>query len=59
MTDRNRAEAAERLRVVLGERSYDILIGPGLIESAGAAMLPPPEPRPAWHRKSGDRAAAR
>ncbi len=32
--------ATERLRVALAERSYDILVGPGLIESAGAAMLP-------------------
>src|SRR4051794_11391857 len=40
MTERNQAEAAERLRVALGERSYDILVGPGLIESAGALMLP-------------------
>src|SRR3954469_9902620 len=40
MTERNQAETAERLRVALGERSYDILIGPGLIESAGALMLP-------------------
>jgi 3-dehydroquinate synthase len=31
---------AERLRVELGERSYDIHIGPGLIDSAGAAILP-------------------
>src|SRR3954471_6533138 len=40
MTERNQAEAAERLRVALAERSYDILIGPGLIERAGALMLP-------------------
>jgi 3-dehydroquinate synthase len=40
MTERNQAEAAERLRVALGDRSYDILVGPGLIESAGALMLP-------------------
>src|SRR3954447_11342578 len=40
MKERNQAEAAERLRVALGERSYDILVGPGLIESAGALMLP-------------------
>jgi 3-dehydroquinate synthase len=40
MTDRNQADTAERLRVALAERSYDILIGPGLIESAGALMLP-------------------
>src|SRR6266571_3005875 len=30
----------ERLRVELGERSYDILIGPGLIGRAGAEILP-------------------
>jgi 3-dehydroquinate synthase len=30
----------ERLRVELGERSYDILVGPGLIARAGAEMLP-------------------
>jgi 3-dehydroquinate synthase len=30
----------ERLRVELGERGYDILVGPGLIERAGAAILP-------------------
>src|SRR5690348_6916133 len=40
MTERSQAEAAERLRVALAERSYDILIGPGLIERAGALMLP-------------------
>src|SRR5262249_11037536 len=39
MTGRNQA-ATERLRVALAERSYDILVGPGLIGSAGAAMLP-------------------
>jgi 3-dehydroquinate synthase len=32
--------ATERLRVALAERSYEILVGPGLIEHAGAAMLP-------------------
>jgi len=32
--------SCERLRVELGERSYDILIGPGLIEHAGAEILP-------------------
>src|SRR5437660_8914632 len=32
--------AVETLRVELGERSYDILIGPGLIERAGAEILP-------------------
>ncbi|HZK92389.1 MAG TPA: 3-dehydroquinate synthase [Stellaceae bacterium] len=30
----------ERLRVELGERGYDILIGPGLIAAAGAHILP-------------------
>src|SRR5690348_2379453 len=30
----------EKLRVDLGERSYDILIGPGLIGRAGAEILP-------------------
>jgi 3-dehydroquinate synthase len=40
MTEQNPAETAERLRVALAERSYDILIGPGLIESAGALILP-------------------
>lgn len=30
----------ESLRVELAERSYDILVGPGLIARAGAAMLP-------------------
>jgi 3-dehydroquinate synthase len=29
-----------RLKLDLGERSYDILIGPGLIEDAGQAILP-------------------
>jgi 3-dehydroquinate synthase len=32
--------ATERLRVELGERSYDILVGAGLIAGAGEAMLP-------------------
>src|SRR5258708_4141065 len=32
--------AIERLRVELGERGYDILVGPGLIGRAGAKMLP-------------------
>ena len=32
--------ATESLRVALAERSYDIVVGPGLIETAGAAMLP-------------------
>ncbi|MGH7112297.1 MAG: 3-dehydroquinate synthase [Stellaceae bacterium] len=32
--------AAETLRVELGERSYDILVGTGLIEHAGSAMRP-------------------
>jgi 3-dehydroquinate synthase len=30
----------ERLRVELGERAYDILVGPGLIGRAGAKILP-------------------
>ena len=30
----------DRLRVELGERAYDILIGPGLIAAAGAHILP-------------------
>ena len=28
----------ERLRVELGERGYDILVGPGLIARAGAGI---------------------
>ncbi len=32
--------AVERLRVELADRAYDILIGPGLIARAGAAILP-------------------
>jgi 3-dehydroquinate synthase len=32
--------AVERLRVALADRSYDILIGPGLIAEAGAAIAP-------------------
>src|SRR5438105_11051204 len=32
--------AVERLRVELGERSYEILVGPGLIGRAGAEILP-------------------
>ena len=32
--------AIDRLRVELGERGYDILVGPGLIERAGAVILP-------------------
>jgi 3-dehydroquinate synthase len=39
MTEGDRT-ATERLRVPLAERSYDIVVGPGLIETAGAAMLP-------------------
>src|SRR5438270_13196374 len=31
---------SERLRVELGDRSYDIVIGPGLIGCAGAEILP-------------------
>ena len=37
------AKAAETVHVALGERSYDILIGPGLLDDAGlhvAAVLP-------------------
>ncbi len=34
------ATEIERLRVELGERSYDILVGPGLIGRAGAEILP-------------------
>ena len=30
----------ERLRVALGARSYDIVIGSGLLEQAGALMRP-------------------
>src|SRR5260370_39522427 len=33
-------ETIERLRVELGDRSYDILVGPQLIERAGREMLP-------------------
>jgi len=33
-------EAVERLRVELGDRSYDILVGSQLIERAGEEMLP-------------------
>ena len=33
-------ESAQQLRVELADRSYDILVGPGLIAGAGAAMLP-------------------
>jgi 3-dehydroquinate synthase len=32
--------AFDQLRVELGERGYDILVGPGLIERAGALMSP-------------------
>lgn len=32
--------SADKLVVELGERSYDILVGPGLIGQAGALMLP-------------------
>jgi 3-dehydroquinate synthase len=32
--------AVDRLRVELGERSYQILVGPGLIAGAGAAIRP-------------------
>ncbi|HLY44539.1 MAG TPA: 3-dehydroquinate synthase [Stellaceae bacterium] len=34
------SDAVERLRVELDERSYDILVGPGLIARAGAELLP-------------------
>ena len=37
---RTAASAIERLRVELGERGYDILVGPGLIGCAGAQILP-------------------
>ena len=33
-------ERIERLRVELGDRGYDILVGPQLIERAGREMLP-------------------
>jgi 3-dehydroquinate synthase len=33
-------EGVERLRVELGERAYEILVGPGLIGRAGREMLP-------------------
>ncbi|HKS87898.1 MAG TPA: 3-dehydroquinate synthase [Stellaceae bacterium] len=36
----NGAPGNERLRVELGERSYDIIVGPGLIARAGAAIAP-------------------
>jgi 3-dehydroquinate synthase len=32
--------ASERLRVALGERAYDIVVGPGLVEQAGWEILP-------------------
>ncbi len=32
------SDAPERLRVELGDRSYDILIGPGLVEGCGTAI---------------------
>src|SRR5215471_3092115 len=37
---RQATETIERLRVELGERAYDILVGPRLIECAGREMLP-------------------
>ena len=40
MTANTPTANVERLRVDLAERSYDILIGPGLIERAGAEMMP-------------------
>jgi 3-dehydroquinate synthase len=36
----SRSGVVERLRVELGERGYDILIGPGLLERAGTEILP-------------------
>jgi 3-dehydroquinate synthase len=39
MTTRSKT-ASERLRVALGDRAYDIVVGPGLIEEAGAEILP-------------------
>ena len=33
--------SVERLRVELGDRGYDILVGPGLIARAGAAAGAP------------------
>ena len=39
-TNASASGGVETLRVELGERGYDILIGPGLIERAGAAILP-------------------
>ena len=36
----NQPDSVEKLRVELGERSYDILVGPSLIENAGAAIEP-------------------
>ena len=35
-----RSPVRERLRVELGERGYDILVGPGLIARAGGEILP-------------------
>jgi 3-dehydroquinate synthase len=32
--------ASERLRVALGERAYDIVVGPDLVEQAGREILP-------------------
>src|SRR5512142_190210 len=34
------AGAVQKLRVELGERGYDILVGPGLIASAGGEIRP-------------------
>jgi 3-dehydroquinate synthase len=34
------AETVQKLRVELGERGYDILVGPGLIARAGGEILP-------------------
>src|SRR5688500_3159358 len=36
----SRTGFVETLRVELAERGYDILVGPGLVARAGAAMLP-------------------
>ena len=38
MTEAAAAPDRTRVRVELGERSYDILIGPGLIAGAGAVF---------------------
>ncbi len=38
MTSHADSEPVEQITVDLGQRSYDILIGPGLIDSAGAQI---------------------